>query len=315
MVVENENRNLLKELQIRYVKLHFTIEFDEDTIMPRNKVSAIRGGVGEMLLRMNCICDRNCMNCDFTKECIVQRIMYSTFDIQPESVNTQAGIGYVYECNNTKEQFLQGEKMEFQLLLFGKTIVYFNQYLQAIYGLGQQGIGKNYSRFHIVEIRNSKKEVILHKNSLYMEQYQVETVADYVNDRFKKLKEQGQQNKIIFSTPLTLKYQNEFIQQFSMKQIFTAINRRIYMLNCFEGLKNELHKQQIEDRKIVFQKSKMQEVGRYSFRKEEKMILRGITGVVETEPLSDDEVKLLLAGELLHIGKNTSFGFGKYKIL
>ena len=65
--------------------------------------------------------------------------MYSQFEIQPEFVTTGESIGYVYECTNYKEEFEQGECMEFNLLLFGKTIAYFNQYMQAIYALGQQG--------------------------------------------------------------------------------------------------------------------------------------------------------------------------------
>ena len=50
-------------------------------------------------------------------------------------------------------------------------------------------------------------------------------------------------------------------------------------------------------------------------RKQEKMLLRGIKGFIETEPIKEELLQLLLAGELLHIGKNTSFGFGQYKIL
>ena len=64
-------------LNIRYVKLHFEIKFLEDTIMPKNKTSALRGGMGEMLLQANCIMDRDCEHCDFDNECIVRRIMYS----------------------------------------------------------------------------------------------------------------------------------------------------------------------------------------------------------------------------------------------
>ena len=59
------NPDLHKNLQIRYIKLHFTIEFIEDTMLPKNKVSAIRGGVGEMLLRANCVRNRDCEVCDF----------------------------------------------------------------------------------------------------------------------------------------------------------------------------------------------------------------------------------------------------------
>ena len=68
---------LKRALQIRYVKLRFGLRIAEDTRLPVNKVSAIRGGIGEMLLRANCIRDRQCKSCDFESECIVRRTLYS----------------------------------------------------------------------------------------------------------------------------------------------------------------------------------------------------------------------------------------------
>ena len=44
-MIEKENFN------IRYSKIQIVFQFTEDTTMSENKVSAIRGGMGEMLLR------------------------------------------------------------------------------------------------------------------------------------------------------------------------------------------------------------------------------------------------------------------------
>ena len=129
---------------IRYVKLQFTIRWMNDTRVPREKVSALRGGVGEMLLRANCIRDRVCDHCDFINECIVQRMMYGKYDHRPEFVTTGESVGYVFEWEDYAEAVISGERSHFQLLLFGKNIVYFSQYLQAIHALGCVGLGKNH---------------------------------------------------------------------------------------------------------------------------------------------------------------------------
>ena len=42
------------------------------------------------------------------------------------------------------------------------------------------------------------------------------------------------------------------------------------------------------------------------------MSLGGVTGLIELGEISEDAKKLLIAGELIHIGKNTSFGLGDY---
>ena len=70
-------QQLEEALKIRYIKLHFTVSMLEDTELPIEKVSALRGGMGEMLLRANCVRDRECGKCDFESECIVRRTMYS----------------------------------------------------------------------------------------------------------------------------------------------------------------------------------------------------------------------------------------------
>lgn len=113
---------LIKSQDIRYTKLTFVVQFTEDTMLPKQKVSAIRGGIGEMLLRANCVRGRECEKCDFADECIVQRIMYSKYEKKPSFVTTGESVGYVLECDNYKEEFYQGDQLSFQLILFGKIL-------------------------------------------------------------------------------------------------------------------------------------------------------------------------------------------------
>jgi hypothetical protein len=319
---------LHQALQIRYVKLHFVIELLEDTILPHDKVSALRGGIGEMLLRANCIRDRQCKKCDFETECIVQRTMYSKFNKKPEFVTTGESVGYVLECENYQEEFAAGEQLEFRMILFGKTIVYLNQYLQAIFSLGMQGLGKEHSRFQIVGVYNTKKQPLLEDGNIFMERYQVSTVADYVERRLRQLKQKlstaEKENEIdstenvlpmglIFYTPLTLKFHGEFIQEFNMEAIINAIKRRIYMLDCFEGIEGEEHQKKNYPIPVILnQTSRFTTVTRYSNRQRERMQLKGIRGRVMLEHVEPEVLALLLAGELIHIGKNTSFGFGRF---
>ena len=91
------------DYNVRYIKLHFELELVADTVMPVNKASAIRGGIGEMLLRANCISDRDCDKCDFESECLVQRTMYSKFDKELKLVSDVNSIGYIIECEDYRE--------------------------------------------------------------------------------------------------------------------------------------------------------------------------------------------------------------------
>ncbi|MFQ9074779.1 MAG: hypothetical protein ACLR5J_03785 [Lachnospiraceae bacterium] len=242
---------LIKSQDIRYTKLTLVVQFTEDTMLPKQKVSAIRGGIGEMLLRANCVRGRECEKCDFSDECIVQRIMYSKYEKKPSFVTTGESVGYVLECDNYKEEFYQGDQLSFQLILFGKNIVYFNQYLQAISMLGASGLGKHQAHFIIVSVKNQYWQDILVNNSIQMGNYQISTLGEYIDYRMRQLQkvQQGSLSKVsdacysgmlTFHTPFTVKYQGEFIRDLQMDPIIASICRRLYMLDCFEGIEAEI---------------------------------------------------------------------------
>ena len=306
-----------KSKDIRYTKLYFTIQFTEDTVLPKQKVSAIRGGIGEMLLRANCVRGRECESCDFESECIVQRIMYSKYEKKPSFVTTGESVGYVLECDNYKEEFEQGSELNFQLLLFGKNIVYFNQYLQAISMLGASGLGKHQAHFVIVAVKNQYRQDILIHNSIDMRNYAISTVGAYVDYRMKQL-QRGQAScggVLVFHTPFTVKYQGAFIQDLHMEPVIASIRRRLYMLDCFEGIEAEIFWDETPESVVtVKQQSRLEGVNRYSNRRDSAMTLRGIRGKVWFEGADEETMKLLFAGELLHVGKNTSFGFGEFEV-
>ena len=304
---------IYKHLQVRYVKLYFTLTFLEDTKLPVNKTSALRGGMGEMLLRANCVRDRNCETCDFESECIVRRTMYSKFEKKPDFVTTGESIGYVLECEDKREYYSVGENLEFHLILFGRTIVYLNQFIQAFAMFGMYGLGKEHSRFRITEIKNSTRELLFDGSQMNMERYHILHLSDYVENRI--CKQNGQwKNQLTFYTPLTLKYQNKFLQEFQMEPVINAIRRRIYMLNCYEGMDKEWKEQNFKIPEIIWQNHQFVQVERYSSRQNSRMTLKGIKGTIQLDRVDDALLPLLLAGELIHIGKNTSFGFGRFRV-
>ena len=309
------NDLLEKSLHVRYTKLNFMIRFPEYCIVPVSKTSALRGGIGEMLLRAHCVKDRVCETCDFLEECIVQRTMYSRFIHKPEFMTTGASIGYVIECENYQEHMEAGEEMEFKLLLFGKTIVYLSEYLSAIYALGNHGLGKYHARFVIKRITNTRGRSIMDGNNIYMTDYQAENLKSYVEARRKLVTADQDTYTVVFKTATTMKYHGEFLQKFDADAIVQAACRRLYMLSCFENIDNtELMKYAFKVPEILNQTVKHINVKRFSNRQESSMFLRGIRGSVVMTSIDEEVLDLLLAAEVFHLGKNTHFGFGKIRI-
>ena len=405
---------LAKYMQIRYIKLHFALEILEDGHLPKSKASMLRGGMGDMLLMMNCVRDSNhCEACDFSDECLAQRMLYAPMKIRPKFMTGKDSEGYVIECEDTDEEYAAGDELEFNLLLFGSSIVYFSQFVQAFHSLGMAGLGKERLRYRIARVTNTNRELLLEDGIFRKDRYRIRRVEEYVRYRMKRF-EDGQDALLVFHTPLSMKYRGDFLNTFEPLPILTAAERRLYILNCFEGrsegedyarvviggksgeeddvatgysesdgegcedgviiencyegadvasghskgegyeedaIKRDSHvradaptgnyegerceegvmpdtdivegsqgsrmkapiilshvPEKVEER--VFRDGKP----RFSGTQNRKMVLRGIRGSCKLTGLDQTALALLFAGELLHIGKNTNFGFGRYTV-
>lgn len=324
MILQDSNVNTINDsghslfavpyFNIRYSILKFELIFTENTELVRDKASAIRGGIGEMLLRANCISDRNCDNCGFREECIVQRIMYSQFKQKPEYMHKGDSVGYIISCTNTQKKFRAGDKLSFSLYLFGRNIVYFSQYLNAVFTLGQNGIGRNGSKFVIASVKNLYDQDIVSEADVYMEKYKWQTIGDYVTYRRKSIKADiGETLKLRFITPAEIKYQGQIIGEFSEEALAPAVTRRLTMLSYFEDYYSDIE-QKAPFPQIVGKSENSEEVYRFSNRKNQRISYSGLTGEIDIANVSDEWLNMLLACEIIHIGRNTSFGFGKVRI-
>ncbi|MCR5670312.1 MAG: CRISPR system precrRNA processing endoribonuclease RAMP protein Cas6 [Butyrivibrio sp.] len=274
--------------------------------MPVYKASALRGGMGSMLMDSYCREDGKCDDCRLERECPVRNIMYSHMKIQPSFMSSGNSVGYVIECEDYHDYFRAGETMNFNVILFGGTTEYTGIIPEALKKLGAAGLGREKARFDVFSKEDTDPEKL-----------HIRTVADYVAYRKEKLA--GATDLVLnFKTPLSLKYQNEILKDFSIEALNQSLCRRIYMLDCFEGIESGIHEKKYvysiplpgvlsEDRRTVT-------VKRYSDRRKCSMDLYGIQGKMRLYGVSRELMDILIAGELIHAGKNTSFGFGRYHI-
>lgn len=302
-----------EKFDVRYSKIHLIFEFSENTKMPENKVSAIRGGMGEMMLKQYCLSDRNCNDCKFKEDCTVPRIFYHPLKIKPEYVTGGESLGYIIECENKQTIFNEGDKLKVNIILFGNVIIYFSQLLQALYVLGMNGIGKEKSKFDIVGIFNEKRKPIFEDGAINNNKIIINTLSDYIEYELKKLN-CSDKKMLRFYSPLSQKFRGQWLSKFDGQALTEAAMRRVYLLNCMEGndigkiyLKSEFP--HIEQQQVYHTK-----IDRYSNTHKSHIALHGIKGECLLENITDESLEYLIAGQLVHIGKNTSMGFGGYVI-
>lgn len=296
---------------IPYIKLHFYTELMADTVMPETKVAALRGGMGEMLLRQNCIADKNCHKCHFYESCIVQHTFYSVMEKKPAYVTGDESVGYLIECMDRRTKYKKGSRFEFFLTLFGESIVFFNSYLQAFHQLGMAGIGKHHSRFRICGIRNTEGDLLVLGSQIDMRRYVIHTISDYILYRKETLLNMNGKWTLTFQTPLSMKHRRYFMQEFYSEALVKGAARRIQMLNYYTGTES-IFPEFAEYPEIDEQRVRKEAVRRYSGTHNSHITLHGISGNVVFQNMPEECLDYLIAGELTHMGRNTSFGFGKY---
>lgn len=301
------------KFDIRYSKVHLVVEFLENTKMPESKVSAIRGGIGEMLLKQYCLSDRKCEKCSFQEDCTVPRIFYHPLKIKPGYVTTGESLGYIIECENRQTAFNKDDKLKINIILFGNVIIYFSQIVQALYMLGMYGIGKEKSRFQIAGIYNENNQPILEDGAINNNKIMINTLSDYIEKNLKKLN-RSDRKMLRFYSPLSQKFRGKWLDRFDGQALIEAAIRRVYLLNCMEG--NEIDKIYLENGfpQIEEQKVYHTQIDRYSNTHKSHIALHGIKGECLLENITDEALEYLIAGQLVHIGKNTSMGFGRYVI-
>ena len=129
-------------------------------------------------------------------------------------------------------------------------------------------------------------------------------------------------NKINISilTPLRLRFDGHITDKIEFHVLIRNLLRRISSLSYFHCDE----KFQVDFKGLIEKASAVKQIRsdthwfdwkRYSTRQEEWMSLGGVTGAVSYEGDLSDFMLLLRLGEYVHVGKGTSFGLGKYKIL
>ena len=147
-----------------------------------------------------------------------------------------------------------------------------------------------------------------------MSEYRVSTVADYIEYRRKQISRTPLTGEIRFKTPVSIKFRGEDLNSFDIEPVYEAARRRVFMLDCFEGIESNAMEIRPAYPTVINEHHHKVSVRRYSNHTNSSMRLEGIEGSLMLEEIPENILDILLAGELMHIGKNTSFEFGRYRI-
>ncbi|MCD6413327.1 MAG: CRISPR system precrRNA processing endoribonuclease RAMP protein Cas6 [Elusimicrobia bacterium] len=290
-------------------KYTITAEALEDIQFPFYKGATIRGGFGYALKRISCVQRRAiCESCILRDNCVY----FLLFEKNADSGLKEIPRPFVIEPPQCpRKKIPTGESFSFNLILFGNLIRYFPNMLYAFIKLGERGFGNTRGRYRIKNITNLIGEVVYENGRLKREENTGRIEVPEIRGDFLQL---------TFLTPTRIKYKAHYTDSPEFYIIVKTLLRRLKLLTRFyteekfdvdSGKLTEMSKKV----RIVQKNIRWFDWDRYSSRQKVRMKLGGFIGDVLYEGDFESFLPYLFLGEYTHIGKNCTFGLGKYKIV
>ncbi|MGI6647589.1 MAG: CRISPR system precrRNA processing endoribonuclease RAMP protein Cas6 [Bacillota bacterium] len=275
--------------------------------------------MGQVLKEMVCIRrDRQCRRCSISNKCSYT-FVFETATYYAGQPRDSGGVPQPFVLEPPLEEetrYEVGQTINFSLVLMGRGVDYLPYFLSAFDFMGERGIGRRRGRFELFRVTDSYSGEVVYDR----ESGEVNSLLTPRNLSDLLLKSEACQSCCLtLLTPLRLKQGGSLTEQFNFELLIRAILRRITYLNQYFGDQEiELdYKQLIDQAKEIKTRARniaWRDWERYSSRQDTRMKLGGIVGDIEFAGEITPFWPFLLMGQEIHIGKNTTFGLGKYLV-
>jgi len=219
-----------------------------------------------------------------------------------------------------------GEELTFGLTLYGRAIEHLPYIVFAIHGMAENGLGAGRARFDLTGVEAfdpaGARSALYDAPSGRLDSLGAlgARLDQWIEARLTRLPRDSETLRLRFLTPARIKSDDQLQPRPDFDLIVRNLLRRVSMMTELYGdAPLSLDYRGLLDRAatVAVRSSDLRwwDVERYSTRQQAPMRMGGFVGEIEfAGAVLRDFLSLLAAGELLGIGKGTSFGLGRYEI-
>ena len=308
---------------IQLSQLEFSLRAVSKLTFPRHKGGAIRGGMGYALRGVVCSDpSRDCRQCELSPDCAYSLLYESPVPAHAAMMRLYPAAPHPFvlrEPLDGRDAYEAGEEFGFGVVLVGRAIGHTPALVAAVRQLGQEGLGLDRGRFELVEVcaidGRGEREVFCGSDRVSAEPVTIDLPLHQ-----RERDGSGPQTLTLdLLTPVRIKYDGHLRDQLDFHVLFRSLLRRVSALGCFycnTGVP-------VYPRDLVDAASGAETVDsslqwvdwrRRSTRQGVSMRLGGVVGRVRYARVALELVPYVRAGELLHVGKATTFGLGRYRL-
>ncbi len=311
-------------IDFRLARYEFHLVAEEEIHLPRYSGSTLRGGFGRAFRNVLCASrERECTDCLLRDNCIFPRV----FDTVPPSGwermsgQSDAPRPFVIEPPmDGRHVYGPGEVIVFGLVLLGYVVDYLPYFIYSFEELGRRfGLGRTRGRFRLNEVHSislSGSRCIYSQDDSLLDG-DGHIGMDTIRGSLEGLPSDSL--TLNFITPTRIMSQGKFLvgSRFQFEPFMRAVFRRSSTLaSLFSSSEWELDYSSLLERAMEVNADApdhtVERWERYSARQDVGVTMFGFTGQVRLGGNLKEFLPFIKLGELIHVGKGTTFGMGKY---
>jgi hypothetical protein len=310
-------------MRLSYQRYLFEVEAQDPLILPLYKGSTLRGAFGTAFKRVVCALRKNeCTECLLKPRCVFAYV----FETSPPGGPVPLGMSKYEQVPHpfiieppleSQKTYRPGETLTFGLVLVGKAIDYLPYFVYTFDELGKIGLGKGRGSYRLMRVTSDGKLVYAAEDktirSVPPQALSISEAVDFDADQHTAV-------TMRILTPARIMHQRHLTSELPFHLLITVLLRRLLLLSFFHGGGEPPawdHRQLIgEAQKVSIESNRLKwwDWERYSARQDVRMKMGGLVGEITYSGRLDAFLPLLDAGAVVHVGKGTSFGLGKYEI-
>lgn len=298
------------------------LEFTTPVKLPPFKGSSIRGAFGTVLKRLACtIPGEECRLCPFGFQCAYS-VLFETLPA-PALEHAAKFSSYprpyiIRPPLSPQEDFNAGDHLTFEMVLIGDTWEMVPHVIETFVILGESGFRDGNGRFTVREVclvDHAGNGRPAYRDGVFLGGGKPVTLAD--------LKSPGgpvAEVSLQFLTPARLDLAGKLRDEApTFRELIDLLVRRVQLLTAFQhGGPFPLDAAKLlsgaEAVRLADSAVSWHELERYSNRQKSRLFQGGIVGTVVYRGEVSGFMPLLRLGTLIHIGKSTVFGLGRYAL-
>lgn len=335
MLNSMKNIELIKEqlspLYLTYYRLSYIAE--EEVRFDSHKGTVFRGGLGRVLRDKACLLPgAQCDNCYLQTNCIYLNIFESPVPPGSKYLMGQSFAPHPFVIEpplEKKDYYKPGEVIDFKLILVGSAVHYLPYFIYAFIELGSRGIGKlvngKRGKCYLNRVESlggidgePLSTLYLNDCQSYLEPSVLLTFDTLISNSAGFI-DRCQFLKVSFVTPTSIKKLEKINHILDFKLFIKNILRRLSTLSyfyCNHELNLDYAALLDYAGRITVNESNLNITswGRFSGRQQQRFIDTGFQGEISFYGDLDSFIPFIIIGQFLHMGKGTSYGFGKFII-